>query len=98
MERYHLTTSKFTQALKRYSLAIKTYESSSSPTIEQALDLLLARDGIAIVLNDKTQDPPPTVLPLLELDMRLRKLAQQLASQVPLSSWRASLHPTPEAW
>jgi len=98
MERYHLATSKFTQALKRYSLAINTYESSSSPTMEQALDLLLARDGIELVLNDKTQDTPPTVLILLDLDVRLRKLAPHLASQVPLSSWRASLHPTPEAW
>lgn len=93
-----MTTSKFTHALKRYSLAINAYESSSSPTMEQALDLLLARDGIELVLTDKTQDPPPSVLTLLDLDMRLRNLAPHLASQVPLSNWRASLNPTPEAW
>jgi len=98
MERDHLTTSKFPQVLERYSQALSTYESATSPTVEQALALLLARDNIAFALTDKTQDAPSSVLSLLELDVRLKKLATGLAAQTPLSSWRASLRPAPEAW
>lgn len=98
MERDHLTTSKFTHALESYSQALNAYESANLPTVEQTLALLLARDNIALALTDKMQDPPSGVLTLLNLDIRLRKLAPRLASQVPLPNWRASLHPASEAW
>lgn len=93
-----MTTSKFPQALERYSQALNIYESTDTPTVEQTLALLLARDNIALALADKTQDPPPSVLALLDMDIRLRKLAPRLATQVPLPIWRTSLRPASEAW
>jgi tetratricopeptide (TPR) repeat protein len=91
--------SKFAQALARYTTALSVLEQAiSQATPEQILEILLARDVIATLLKDKTLEPIPELVSLAGLDLRLKKHAIAIATQVKLPEWRASFQPSSEAW
>lgn len=91
--------SKFTQALESYATALDVIEEATSHAMpEQILDLLLARDAIALLLKDKTVESAPDLLRLATLDVRLKMLATLVDTRVKLAEWRVSLQPSSDSW
>lgn len=94
-----MAKSKFEEALATYQSALVVLE-QSQPEVDSttALDLLKARDNIACLISDDRPDPPATLLAIIDLDNRLRKLAGSIVASVKLADWRASFRPPAEAW
>lgn len=62
------------------------------------LDVLIARDAVQEVLEDKTQDSSEKLINIIKLDQRLKKQAKSIVRAVNLDDWRASVNPPSYAW
>lgn len=87
-----LALAQYTDALTNLKLA------KSEPSEIEILQILIARDAIEEALSDKTQLSVESLAKLLELDNFLKQQADAIASGAKLAEWRATFHPSPEAW
>ncbi len=62
------------------------------------LDVLIARDAVQEVLEDKAQDSSEKLINIIKLDQRLKKQAKSIVKAVNLDDWRASVNPPSYAW
>jgi tetratricopeptide (TPR) repeat protein len=70
----------------------------SEPSEIEILHILVARDAIEEALNEKTQLSVESLAKLLELDNFLKQQAHAIARGANLAQWRATFHPSTEAW
>jgi tetratricopeptide (TPR) repeat protein len=83
---------QYTDALTNLKLA------KSEPSEIEILHILVARDAIEEALSDKTQLSVESLAKLLELDNFLKQQAHAIARGAKLAEWRATFHPSTEAW
>jgi tetratricopeptide (TPR) repeat protein len=70
----------------------------SEPSEIEILHILVARDAIEEALSEKTQLSVERLAKLLELDNFLKQQAHAIARGANLAEWRATFHPSTEAW
>jgi Tfp pilus assembly protein PilF len=87
-----LALAQYTDALTNLKLA------KSEPSEIEILHILVTRDAIKEALNEKTQLSVESLAKLLELDNFLKQQADAIARGAKLAEWRATFHPSPEAW
>ncbi|MEG4489549.1 tetratricopeptide repeat protein [Microcoleus sp. D2_18a_B4] len=87
-----LALAQYTDALTKLKLA------KSEPSEIEILHILVARDAIKEALSEKTQLSVESLAKLLELDNFLKQQAHAIARGAKLAEWRATFHPSPEAW
>jgi tetratricopeptide (TPR) repeat protein len=87
-----LALAQYTDALTNLKLA------KSEPSEIEILHILVARDAIEEALSEKTQLSVESLAKLLELDNFLKQQAHAIASGAKLAQWRATFHPSTEAW
>lgn len=86
-------------AIERYAEALNALEEATeNPSSQQVLEILLVRDAVDELLYEKTKVPANVLAKLIELDNRLHKQANAIASCSKLEEWRKSLKPTELAW
>ncbi|MEQ9359634.1 hypothetical protein [Coleofasciculus chthonoplastes] len=85
-------------ALKDYDTALHTVEAVESPSPEQILDVLIARDAVGVALSQSSHQSAQLLLALLQLDERLKGQTEKIVQSVDLANWRASFHPPSAAW
>ena len=83
---------QYTDALTKLKLA------KSEPSEIEILHILVARDAIEEALSEKTQLSVESLAKLLELDNFLKQQAHAIARGAKLAQWRATFHPSTEAW
>lgn len=83
---------QYTDALAHLKLA------KSEPSEIAILHILVTRDAIEEALSEKTQLSVESLAKLLELDNFLKQQADAIAKGAKLAEWRATFHPSPEAW
>lgn len=95
-----MTNSELVSGVKKYYLTLTTLEAAAAinPSLQQVLDVLIARDEVQAALTAKTQIDQESMISVIELDERLKKQAQLITKLVKLANWRAILHPPAEAW
>jgi tetratricopeptide (TPR) repeat protein len=95
-----MTVSELVSAVKQYNLTLTVLEKAATthPSPQQVLNVLIARDEVRAVLTAKTQNDEESLMVIILLDQRLKKQAGLITKIVHLAEWRASLHPSPEAW
>lgn len=95
-----MTNSELVSGVKKYYLTLTTLEAVAAinPSLQQVLDVLMARDEVQAALTAKTQIDQESMMSVIELDERLKKQAQLITKLLELSNWRAILHPPAEAW
>jgi hypothetical protein len=68
-----------------YSEALSEFEQAApQPTEEQALNILLARDGVAAALNERSQPSKSSIATLVGLDERLKQQQDAIANAAKL--------------
>ena len=87
-----LALAQYTDALTKLKLA------KSEPSEIEILHILVARDAIEEALSEKTQLSVESLAKLLELDNFLKQQAHAIARGAKLAQWRATFHPSTEAW
>lgn len=87
-----LALAQYTDALTNLKLA------KSEPSEIEILHILVTRDAIKEALSEKTQFSVESLAKLLELDNFLKQQADAIARGAKLPEWRATFHPSPEAW
>ena len=87
-----LALAQYTDALTNLKLA------KSEPSEIEILHILVARDAIEEALSEKTQISVESLAKLLELDNFLKQQAHAIARGAKLAEWRATFHPSTEAW
>jgi tetratricopeptide (TPR) repeat protein len=87
-----LALAQYTDALTKLKLA------KSEPSEIEILHILVTRDAIEEALSDKTQISVERLAKLLELDNFLKQQAHAIARGGKLAEWRATFHPSTEAW
>jgi len=87
-----LALAQYTDALTKLKLA------KSEPSEIEILHILVARDAIEEALSEKTQLSVERLAKLLELDNFLKQQAHAIARGAKLTQWRATFHPSTEAW
>ncbi|MEG4396816.1 tetratricopeptide repeat protein [Microcoleus sp. BROC3] len=87
-----LALAQYTDALTNLKLA------KSEPSEIEILHILVARDAIEEALSEKTQLSVESLAKLLELDNFLKQQAHAIARGAKLAEWRATFHPSTEAW
>lgn len=93
------TSPPFDMLLRQYATVLAVLEGTApQPTIEQILDVLVARDAVQAALAGRVQDFRRNLKALISLDMRLKKQAETIAQVGELDKWRTSLNPPAEAW
>lgn len=86
-------------AIARYATALSEFEQAEpQPSLQQALNILLARDAIASAMNSQIQASEANLETLFELDERLKKQSDAIASVAKLEEWRASINPLSSSW
>jgi tetratricopeptide (TPR) repeat protein len=86
-------------AIENYEFAVLTLEKADPlPSIEQVLDVLIARDVIYALLRNKARKLGKNHTTLANLDNRLRKQADSITQVADLAELRASFHPASDAW
>ncbi len=99
-----MTSPQFSQlynTLKRYEAIIVTLEATNSPSREQILDLLIARDAVQAALMAQTPAPRWSLLQVNELDNRLKgqsKLIVQSIDLADLADLRSIINPSASTW
>lgn len=97
-----MPTAWIDRVLERYAAALATLEEAAPhPSKEQILNTLVARDVVHAMLTDRTQDPPESLMTVIDLDLRLKEQSEAISRAVELSDLRASLNPKAEeaeAW
>jgi len=87
-----LALAQYTDALTNLKLA------KSEPSEIEILHILVTRDAIEEALSEKTQLSVESLAKLLELDNFLKQQAHAIARGAKLAEWRATFHPSTEAW
>ena len=87
-----LALAQYTDALTNLKLA------KSEPSEIEILHILVTRDAIEEALSEKTQLSVESLAKLLELDNFLKQQADAIARGAKLAQWRATFHPSTEAW
>ncbi|MBD1829884.1 tetratricopeptide repeat protein [Microcoleus vaginatus GB1-A2] len=87
-----LALAQYTDALTNLKLA------KSEPSEIEILHILVTRDAIEEALSEKTQLSVESLAKLLELDNFLKQQAHAIARGANLAEWRATFHPSTEAW
>lgn len=86
-------------ALAQYADALTRLNAAKSqPSQLDILEILNARDAIRQALANKTRVSSDHLAKLLELDNFLKTQADAIALNADLEEWRATFHPSPEAW
>lgn len=90
---------KLEVALAQYTDALLSLKlAKSEPSEIEILHILVVRDAIQEALSDKTQLSLESLTKLLELDNFLKQQADAIARGAKLAEWRATFHPSTEAW
>ena len=90
---------KLELALAQYTDALTNLKvAKSEPSEIEILHILIARDAIEEALSEKTQLSVESLAKLLELDNFLKQQADAIARGAKLAEWRATFHPSTEAW
>ena len=87
--------------IKRYAkslAAVEKQKSAAHPTAQQVLDVLVARDGVQRVLDNKILRVAMSLEEVKELDERLKGQGEVIAGTVELADYRATVSPVPDAW
>ena len=78
-------------ALVRYQAALKCLEKSNkSLSLEQALEILSARDHLKLVLSSQNKIPSDILVEVVKFDSCLKKRAYKVTKVINLEDWRAS--------
>jgi tetratricopeptide (TPR) repeat protein len=86
-------------AFKRYEQAAQLFEGSvSNLSLEQIIDILVARDILNTALSDKTQDSTKYLLRINELDKKLKKHFYLIPKTDVMMDMRALVNPSSSAW
>lgn len=86
-------------ALVRYRAALKCLENSNkSLSLEQALEILFARDELQIALSSQNKIPSNILVEVVELDSYLKKRAYKVTEAIDLEDWRACSPNSSEDW
>ena len=86
-------------ALVRYQAALKCLEKSNkSLSLEQALEILSARDELQLALSSQNKIPSNILVEVVKLDSCLKKRAYKVTKAINLENWRASTPNTSEEW
>jgi len=94
-----MTTYQLDPVLESYmTKLIELEESVPNSSLEQIMDVLLARDAVEIALVDNIPDSTPKLIKIVELDTRLKEQAAFISQKVKLVDWRASLRRPARAW
>ncbi len=86
------------QAIARYEKALIELENPPSPTTEELLEVLLARDTVEKAQSGQKQPPPGRIAKIIHLDNRLKAQAQAFAADDTLDEWKNSLKPPQQNW
>ncbi|CBN58439.1 MULTISPECIES: tetratricopeptide repeat protein [Kamptonema] len=92
------TASELDLAIVDYVTALNEFEQEAPKSEGKTLNLLLARDAVAVALNSLTQSSATTIASLLQLDERLKTQAGAIAEAGKLEDWRSSLNPPESSW
>lgn len=94
-----IISSNLEQAITDYAKALSLMEeATTNPSKQQILKLLLARDGVAQSLPEKTQVSEDNIARLIELDGKLKSRGSAIATYGALAEWRESLEPPKSSW
>ena len=86
-------------ALVRYQEALKCLEKpKKSLSLEQALEILSARDHLKLVLSSQNNIPSDILVEVVKLDSCLKKRAYKVTKAINLEDWRASSPKSSEDW
>lgn len=84
-------------AIKNYQEKLILLEGEATPSVEQVLDLLTARDVVFALVRSRTRKfSNPAII--AKLDRRLKRQSALIAQTAPLDELRNSFHPSSEAW
>ncbi|MFB2938854.1 tetratricopeptide repeat protein [Aerosakkonemataceae cyanobacterium BLCC-F154] len=87
------------RAIEHYEITLDEFEKATpEASASQALKVLLARDAVATTIEKKNQLFGSSLEKVLELDERLKKLGEAIASVGKLEEWRTSFNPAEIAW
>lgn len=92
------SASELDLAIVDYVTALNEFEQEAPKSEGKTLNVLLARDAVAVALNSPTQSSATTIASLLQLDERLKAQAGAIAEAGKLEEWRSSLNPPESAW
>ena len=85
--------------ITRYSITLTALEQAMpDPTLEQVLDVLIARDAVQRGLNEIEEQDFPNVIRIVERDKRLSKYAPVISINDELDQWKRSLQPPQDYW
>lgn len=93
-----LPFSQLHDTLERYKATIAALEATDSPSTEQILDVLIARDAVQAALTAQSPVPRWSLLQVNELDNRLKGQSKFIVQTMNLADWRAIMNPSASAW
>ncbi len=91
-----MSSPDFDTAIATYDLAVTTLEKLGEPSAEDGLAVLTGRDRVQVVVE--SANSTASLIQLIHLDQRLRKLQDKLVKTVDLEAYRTSLKPSEDAW
>lgn len=95
----HMSSSEWDKVLETYTKGLDTIETSApSPSLEHYLNVLITRDEIERLLEEKGPVASYVLLKLRLLDDRFKQQKEILAQTVPLAEWRQIVEPPDTAW
>ena len=89
---------EFAKKLEAYEMFLTELLVSSPPSHESILRVLLERDDLQTILENKEKKSTELLFKLLALDEQLKKQGAAIAKEMNLSQWRNTLHPSPNSW
>ncbi|MGL5196156.1 MAG: tetratricopeptide repeat protein [Chroococcales cyanobacterium] len=94
------TESAFNLGLIRYGTALAAIEEygPNSPSLEQVLEVMTARDALSAIGNPGVEVAGESLVKLLDLDHRLKAQAEAIASDGKLEKSRATFNPPDSNW
>ena len=85
----NLLSSQLNSTLERYEATIAALEATNSPSREQILDVLTARDAVQATLSSQSPAPRWSLLQVNELDNRLKEQSKFIVQTINLADWRS---------
>ncbi|MCT7962423.1 tetratricopeptide repeat protein [Laspinema sp. D1] len=94
------TESAFKSGLIRYGTALAAIEESgpNSPSLEQVLEVMSARDALSAIGNPGVEVAGESLVKLLDLDQRLKAQSEAIASDGKLENSRPTFNPPDSNW
>ncbi len=91
--------SRLEDAIARYTESLTIIEGqSNTPTLEEIIDVLIARDAIEQLRDDLKNVPSQFLAALVQLDARLKQQTPKLVANPHLADCRVSTQPPESAW